>query len=79
LETGFILLLLLRKITLKNLSPGAFLELKMPPQKLQRSPRPPNWIQRALILREGKEKEGEGNGGEGAGSLTLSRIFIFDS
>jgi len=45
LETGFILFLLLRKIT-KNLSPGAFLELKMLP----------NWIQRALILRGGKEK-----------------------
>jgi len=42
-------------------------------KRLQRSPRPSDWILRALLLRKGrgrggKEKEGsEGKGGEGSG------------
>jgi len=40
---------------------------KMHQIQLQRSPRPPSWILRGLLLREGsggKEKEGRGVGGD---------------
>ena len=55
---------------------------------LQRSPRPPSWIQGVLLLRgeegrggerkgrEGKRRGGEGRGGEGRGGESLPRLEI---